>query len=269
MPYRWLVTNATFYIACFHPISPKVAKKLLRAYPKAIPNEALVERVSSTLKPYGYGESTLFCSSICSDELARQLETDFGKIYGDHFSLGGLSGFAFGGVTGFTAMASHIPNDGSCLIVFGPHVGIDSDGIVGRAHRRGRTLTDSCCGSATAAAAYVAGVRSGQHVDAGFPTDVLDAEQAFVGKSLLPYGERLEKAAHPVWELPLCLYDSQYKLIQRIVAARCNQVQGNGKIALVGGVQINTPSTMSDYFLPLCFEIRDNKGALIKNLLWH
>jgi Limiting CO2-inducible proteins B/C beta carbonyic anhydrases len=246
-----------------------VISKVVQTYPKAIPNDELVQKTVSLLQPYGFGETTLFCSSICSDELARQLETDFGKVYGDHFSLGGLSGFAFGGVTGFTAMASHIPNNGSCLIVYGPHIGIDSDGIIGRAHRRGRDITDTCCGSATAAAAFVAGVRAGRDIDSGFPTDVLDAEQSFVAKTLLPYGERLEKSSKPVVELPLVLFDAQYKLIQRIVAAKCSQVAGDGKIALLGGVQINTPSGIQDYFLPLSFEIRNNDGVLVKNLLWN
>lgn len=246
-----------------------MATKVVKAFPKAIPNEALVQKVSSILEPYGFGESTLFCSSICSDELARQLETDFGKVYGPHFSLGGLSGFAFGGVTGFHAMASHIPTNGSCLIVFGPHVGIDSDGIIGRAHRRGRDLTDSCCGSANAAAAYVADVRAGRTINSFPPTDTLDAEQSFVANTLLPYGLRLEQATDPVVELPLILYEAQYTLIQRIVAAKCQQVGGDGKIALLGGVQVNTPSGDSDYFLPLCFELRNNKGGLIKNLLWN
>ena len=42
-----------------------------------------------------------------------------------------MIGFPFGGITSFGAMASHIPDGGSCLVVFGPHVGVDSTGKVG------------------------------------------------------------------------------------------------------------------------------------------
>jgi hypothetical protein len=38
-------------------------------------------------------------------------------------------------------------------------------------------------------------------------------------------------------------------------------------IALLGGVQINTPIGTSEYFLPKVFEIRNNKGELVVNLL--
>ena len=58
--------------------------------------------------------------------------------------MGGLAGFPFGGVTGFGAMAHHIPDNGSCLVVYGPHVGIDSRGIVGTVERRGRKHGGAC-----------------------------------------------------------------------------------------------------------------------------
>ena len=42
--------------------------------------------------------------------------------------LGGLSGFPFAGNTGFGAMAAHIPDNGFCLLIHGPHVGICQNG---------------------------------------------------------------------------------------------------------------------------------------------
>ena len=49
--------------------------------------------------------NTLLATSLCCDELARNLEDDFIKVYGNNFNLGGLSGFPFAGNTGFGAMA--------------------------------------------------------------------------------------------------------------------------------------------------------------------
>jgi hypothetical protein len=69
-------------------------------------------------------------------------------------------------------------------------------------------------------------------------------------------------------ELPLALYDAQKKMMDSIIAAGCQEVAGEGKIALLGGVQINTPEAESDYFLPLNFEIRSNKNESIKDLMW-
>jgi len=39
-----------------------------------------------------------------------------------------------------------------------------------------------------------------------------------------------------------------------------------GKIAVLGGIQINTPEGMSDYFKPLSFEIYDNSGKLVEDM---
>jgi hypothetical protein len=85
---------------------------------------------------------------------------------------------------------------------------------------------------------------------------------------LLPHAARLAKSPEPNVELPLALYDAQKDLMDRIVAGGCGEVGGDGKIAVLGGVQINTADDESDYFLPLDFVIRDNKGALIKDLMW-
>jgi hypothetical protein len=101
----------------------------------AIDNGSLVNTVVSIIEKQGYTSSnTLLATSLCCDELSRVLEDDFGKIYGGTFNLGGLAGFPFAGTTGFGAMSHHIPDDGNCLVVYGPHVGITKDGIVGTLH---------------------------------------------------------------------------------------------------------------------------------------
>jgi len=51
-----------------------------------------------------------------------------------------------------------IPDNGYCLIVQGPHVGITQDGLVGKVEREGIALVDSCCGSAIAASNYLKGI---------------------------------------------------------------------------------------------------------------
>ena len=181
--------------------------------------------------------------------------------------MGGLAGFAFGGTTSFGAMAHHIPEGGSCLIVYGPHVGIDADGVVGKVNRRGREMSGACCGSAAAAAAYVASVHTGTRKPCGTPTDCLDAQQNYVGNLLLTHAERLANSSNAAVELPFALFDAQTELMKKIVKAACGEVAGDGKIALLGGIQINTPDGTSDYFLPLSFEIRDNQSDLVVNLM--
>ena len=246
----------------------QIAQNVTKAFPRAITNAELVSKVTGALSSYGYGDSSLLATSLCCDEVNRVLEKDFSAAYGDNFSMGGLAGFPFGGVVSFGAMAHHIPTDGSCLIVYGPHVGIDKDGNVGLVERRGiHGKSCICCGSAAAAAGYVASVHSGESPP---PSDLapaaVDAQQAYVGSLLLPHAARLAKSPEPNVELPLALYDAQKEMMEEIVAKGCQEVGGDGKIALLGGIQINTVEGESDYFLPLDFKVMSNKAALIKDL---
>jgi hypothetical protein len=139
------------------PVSDPAFEKVVQSnFPGALSNKDLVTKVVDILTRKGYnGCNTLLATSLCCDELARQLEDDFNGIYGNNFNLGGLAGFPFAGTTGFNAMAAHIPDDGYCLIVYGPHVGVAADGTVGKVERSGIKLVDSCCGSAIAASNYV------------------------------------------------------------------------------------------------------------------
>ena len=241
--------------------------KLDKFYPGALSNAELISKVKAVLSKHGYGETTLLATSLCCDEVNRTLEAGFDKIYGENFHMGGLAGFPFCGATSFGAMAHHIPANGSCLIVYGPHVGVDLDGHVGKVNRRGRQASGPCCGSATAAAGYVKNVRSGKIDKAGIPDDPFDAQQTWVGNLLLPHAERLACAPVEAAEVPLALFDCQDELMQKIVGAMCGEVAGEGKIALLGGIQINTPPGYSDYFLPKVFVLKNNKGDTIEVLL--
>jgi len=246
----------------------KMEEIVKTVYPSAIENRTLVERVNSILLSCGYKETTtIVATSLCCDEVNRDLEKEFRKIYGDNFSMGGLAGFPFCGKTSFGAMANHIPDDGSCLIVYGPHVGIDNGGNVGKVNRRGRNISGVCCGSATAALSYVKSVSSGVVHRIETSKNVEDAQQEWVSKLLLPYAKRLNAAKNEASELPLCLYHSQDKMMNKIVTSMSSEVPGEGKIALLGGIQINTPHGIPDYFLPMKFELKDKEGNTIQNLI--
>lgn len=245
-----------------------VIEAVKATYPGALDNAALAKKVIPALEKYGYNKkNTLVATSLCCDEVNRELEKEFAKVYGDNFSMGGLAGFPFCGKTSFGAMAHHIPEDGSCLIIYGPHVGIDFDGIVGKVNRRGRHGSGACCGSATAAAGYVKGVKSGAIKPVDVPQSTEDAQQVWVSNLLLPHADRLLSAKNEAAELPLCLFKSQDEMMQKIVSAMCGEVAGVGKIALLGGIQINTPEGVSDFFLPLKFEVKNNKGMTMENVL--
>eukprot|EP00957_Ditylum_brightwellii_P096452 7346173-Ditylum_brightwellii.AAC.1 len=182
--------------------------------------------------------------------------------------MGGLAGFPFGGATSFGAMAAHIPDGGACLVVYGPHVGIDSKGKVGTVERERKANGGSCCGSAVAASAYVDSVFKGEAEEATIPEDALDAQQYFVGSMLMPYAKRLDNALNRMHELPYALYDAQTDMMDRIMETSGGAV-ADGTTAVLGGIQINTPPGYTDYFLPLSFKLYDNEGKEVEDLIWN
>lgn len=235
-------------------------------FPGAINNNDLQLKVVETLAKKGYtAENTLLATSLCCDELARRLEDDFVKVYGNNFNLGGLSGFPFAGNTGFGAMAAHIPDDGYCLTVYGPHVGVSADGTVGKVERSGIALLDNCCGSAIAASNYLNGITSGGATVSVKIQSFTDFQQNVVQELILPHGKRLADSENRMIELPYALYDSQDLLMRSIVAAGAGGTKKG--IALLGGIQINTGPNSLDYFHPLRFDYMNNKGEIIEDLL--
>jgi len=242
-------------------------EKLVRSnFPGALSNKDLVSRVVDTLASKGYsGSNTLLATSFCCDELARQLEDDFNGIYGNNFNLGGLAGFPFAGNTGFGAMAAHIPDNGYCVIAYGPHVGITADGTVGKVERSGIELVDNCCGSAIAASNYVKGITDGGAQITTKIQEFTDFQQGAVQELILPHGRRLSDAENRMVELPYALYESQDMLMSEIVKTGSTGIKRG--IALLGGVQINTGPDTLDYFVPLRFDFMNYRGEVIEDML--
>ena len=88
----------------------------------------------------------------------------------------------------------------------------------------------------------------------------MDAQQAYVGDLLMPYGDRLAEADDVQVELSYSLQDSQQKLIEDIVTSG-TAGKVDGLVAVLGGVQINTPPDMEDYYWTKHFDLYDNQGV--------
>ena len=161
--------------------------------------------------------------------------------------------------------AAHIPDDGSVLIVYGPHVGVATTGGVGKVERRGIRLVDNCCGSAIAASNYLKGITDGGAPITTKIQSFTDFQQGAVQELILPHGKRLAEAEDRMRELPFCLYDSQDLLMSDIVKKGASKVKNN--IALLGGIQINTSPESLDYFLPLRFDYLNNNAELLEDML--
>ena len=241
-----------------------LVKKL---FPGAIPYSQMLNSLASNLVERGFHiPKTLCATSLCCDELNRPLERALVDIFDTNYSLGGMAGCPFGGLTSFQKMKMHIPDGGNCVILYGTHVGVNSQGKVGTVERSNCKDGDKCCRSAMLAADYVMGVLDGEPL-APIPTDPYDVSQYYVGTMLMPHAKRLKYAPDPMVELPYALYEAQTELMTRIIKEGSQYGQFPGTVAVMGGIQINTPPGMVDYFVPLNFDFYDGNGKLEETLI--
>lgn len=240
-------------------------------FPKALNAHTLAFQLKDNLAHFGFTENNvLLGTALCSDDVNRDLEDELRKIFDNNHSMGGLSGFCFAGASAFGNMLHHVPEQGHVLVVYGPHVGIDWEGNVGKVNRRGQTHPSACCASAKAAATYVRMVHQDERVEPSSqaPASLVDSQQEWVQRQLLPHAARLAEAAEPDVELAHALLDCQEKLMNDIIQMACSKLRNEySKIALVGGVQVNTPEGTAEYFLPTRSDLLNHKGELIEDLL--
>lgn len=232
--------------------------KIITSFPGALRQEHFVTQLNDVLLQQGFKENSLLACSFCSDEINGSLIkalADLDLFGGSSFSLGGLAGFPFTGITGFCAFAHHIPESGNALIVIGPHVGVSSEGVIGKLNRRHHNTLSCSCGALCAACSTERR-----------PAEVLDAQQCFIHKtvrSLMP-----DARASSMCFLRKILQKQIIMLLSIIEnAIKLNDpLPPKTKIAIVGGIHINTEDHVSDFFLPLFFEIRNSKGDVIKTI---
>jgi len=114
-------------------------------------------RVFQKLSSLGMSPTnTVLTQSSCPDELnhdnySQDMSQLMSNRWGEVFHLGGLAGIPFTGKTGWGAFAHHVPVDGNILVLFAPHVGLTTDGTVGKVHRPGQDHATSACGAAVGA----------------------------------------------------------------------------------------------------------------------
>lgn len=161
-------------------------------FPGASSSTEMTYRMTTFFRNRGYNEkNTLIGSSLCSDEIndtSSSFVTTLAKKLtppkeGGVFNLGGLGGLPFVGSSGFGAFTSHCPRSGKIIIIFGPHVGISNEGVIGKVERIGKNSPSTSCGAAVGA--YTA-LKAGT-VDYNAPYGTRDFQEEFIIQNLRKY----------------------------------------------------------------------------------
>ncbi len=235
-------TDNTLYI---NDITPVVKN----FYPDAVSLESLMHNaVQSIFNEYDYTPSqVLLANSICSDDInSLEYPAEARQMLGP-FELGGLNGFPFTGLTGMSAFASHVPDDGAVMIFYGPHIGITTHGVIGRVTRPGQHKESNCCGAAALALSRLNDPER---------FDELDIQQSILEKILKANRERIITAEIPEMEIAEIFYEENEKRLLQLISK--TEFSGN-HIFLVGGIIINCRQKFGSFISLRNNEVLDAK----------
>lgn len=189
----------------------------------------------------------LMATSLCSDEINNP-DISFFNVLTGPFVMGGLGGIPFVGITGMTAFAHHIPDDGSALIFYGSHIGITPEGGLGKLYRPGQQKAGSSCGALMNALGRI------KDKDYSPIQSEDDYQQYFLEKSLLPFRDDILSAESPEFEITEKAYGIIDKLVRHYIRKTRKEFHIK-KLALLGGIIINTIPGLDDYFILKDFEV--------------
>lgn len=187
-------------------------------------------------------ETTLLATSFCADDII--LSKDIGRTLHGPFTLGGLAGFPFTGRTGFHAFAHHVPDGGTALIVYGPHIGMTGDGLLGMVRRSGQGRETSCCGALLAA---LNRLRQPDASPAQPASDTNDWQEEQIVRRLGPYASRILAASSPEKEITEVAYELIHGHVQELLQEARHQFHG-ALVVSVGGIVINTDHDEEEWF---------------------
>lgn len=221
-------------------------KHITELYPKADSLSTLEQQILNELKKSNISPSDcIWGTSICSDEINNTfLELGGNFRAPGPFFFGGISGMPFTGKTGFGAFASHIPDDGAAIILYGPHIGITKDGTAGKVLREGQSKPSSSCGSLIAG---LNNVKKGNVLNISHN----DYQQGQVNKVLIENYEKIKAADNEVVATTEIGFNQIKRELTDIIGENV-EVLGTKPLLLIGGIIINTDWDQEDFF-----EVRD------------
>lgn len=220
-------------------------------FPGALTNSAIALRVSASLRDRGYTRTnTLFGSSLCSDEINDTAESLVGDLQNKLgvegvFNLGGLGGLPFVGLSGMGAFTSHAPVDGKIFIVYGPHVGISNDGVVGKIERVGKNSVSGSCGAGIGAYKAIIAMKDPMPTTTKDAFSIKDVQEEYIISQL---STRLDsiKGKEPDNDTITYVTNKMYDLVWEMLRSEVNAFTTKAdfwgsvtEVTLLGGIVVN------------------------------
>ncbi|MEM6516629.1 MAG: hypothetical protein AAF688_10640 [Bacteroidota bacterium] len=194
----------------------------------------------------------LMATSVCSDDVNVPSTSFFRVLFGP-FILGGLGGLPFSGKTGMSAYAHHVPDDGSAFIFYGPHIGVTLYGDIGKMFRPRQDKPGSSCGALMLALDRLKDDKYKPEIHED------DYQQMKLEESLLSQREDFLNCDNPEKAITEATYEIINEKIKYYIKSCKSEFKVN-KVALLGGIIINTDYGLDDYFDARNFEVIDLKS---------
>ena len=126
-------------------------------------------------------------------------------------------------------IVAQVPDDGHVFILFGPHIAVSDSGELGKCLRVGQAHESGACGAVLAAygACKAGEVKPGE-------MDPLDMQQTWLRQKVHSCFHDIEASNNPM----LTLIHKAYKMVEENMLNIVNHNYGNGKLILLGGIQV-------------------------------
>ena len=234
---------------------PSIERLIKEHYPNAVTEVTFFEQIWQVLEDNQQIDlsKVLLANSLCADDVIPVRESDIpsvkteGKLkrhFLGPFSMGGMAGIPYSGLTGLSTVAHHAPDGGSVLIAYGPHIGITDRGDLGILLRPGQHRESAACGALTLALEHFRA--SPEYLP---PFDDDDTEQMTLERRLLPFRSQILNAENPLLAATEITYTIIHELIHRYVRARIGEFSCE-YLTFAGGIVINTNPYSEDYLDP-------------------
>lgn len=142
--------------------------------------------------------------------------------------------------------------------MIGSHIGISESAHLGKFSRFGKTVDGSACGAAVGALNHCCGdnaIPDAESLGANPQDYQMQYLIAEISKRKDKINEETDENARQA-ALSINTYEIAKTFLDGIVSTDFDSK--NGRLIILGGVQINMPRPMADFFCPLSFEIRQN-----------
>ena len=189
----------------------------------------------------------LLATSLCSDDMNIPSTSFFRVVLGPFF-LGGLGGLPFVGKTGMSAFAHHVPDGRTAFIFYGPHIGVTLEEQLGSMYRPGQESSGYCCG------ALMAALQRFKNPDFKPEIKANDYQQTMLEQVLFEKREEILTEKYPERAITEAAFWKIDEMVHELLHDTKSEFKVD-KIALLGGVIINTDYGVDDYFDVRNFEV--------------